>query len=188
MSHILKIKLHDQNLLPLYYNHRSAYIDDAGIDLFVPKATIVPAKSIGFVIKLNISAELTDYMNNSMSYFLVSRYSMNFTSLRCKISVMDAGYRGELSMIVDNISDVDYQIQQHQRLVQICAPDLKHIIVKIVSKLSKGSRYKRGLGSYNNQNIKYCHSKFKMMDHSLDDFRDKDDLDVILPLYLRPKL
>ena len=166
MSHILKIKLCDSNLLSLYYNHKSTYFDDAGIDLFIPYTIVVPVRTFAFAIKLGISVELTDYMNNTMSYFMTARSSMNFTPLRCQISIIDAGFRGELSIIVDNVTDTDYEIHQHQRLVQICAADLKPIIVKLVHHLSPGSRNKKGLGSSNNTELKYCHSKFTMMDNS----------------------
>jgi len=155
----------------------------------MPNSVIVPAKSIGFKIKLGISVELTNYNDTAMSYLLLPRSSMNLIPLRSQVSIIDAGYRGELFAIVDNISNFDYKIQQHQKLLQICAADLKPIIVEVVDQLSKGSRGAKGLGSSNKPEITYCNSKFKMMDRSLNNFRENKDLpDVILPVYLRPKL
>jgi dUTP pyrophosphatase len=147
------MKIDDKNnqlTKSLYTNHRSAYLDDAGIDLFVPVSVVVPANSIGFKIPLFIQCELVDVkQNKSISYNIYPRSSIIKTPLRLSYSVgvIDAGYRGSLDLIVDNISDRDFVIEKGERLTQICAPSLEPISLEIVNKLSFGSRGCNGLGS-----------------------------------------
>lgn len=147
--YILKMKINDTHTKSLYKNHKSAYEDDAGIDLFVPKQYIVPARAISFTIPLNIQCELVDAKYyKSISYYIYARSSISKTPLRLsKIGIIDAGYRGELDLIVDNISEYDYIIKEGQRITQICTPSLKPISLQIVDELSLGSRGSNGLGS-----------------------------------------
>lgn len=149
MSYTLKIKIHDTSLYELYTNHKPAYIDDAGIDIYVPNNIIVPAKSRGFKIPLHISTELVDNNQINKSYFIVPRSSISKTPLRLshQIGIIDAGYRGKLDLIVDNISSFDFFITKYQKFIQICAPDLQPIKVCVTNELSYGSRGCNGLGS-----------------------------------------
>lgn len=146
------IKTDSPYLHSLYRGHGHAYEGDAGIDLFMPTQMIVPAKSLGFRIKLGICAEMRDY-NIPVPYTIHSRSSMSTTPLRTSTFIIDAGYRGELSIIVDNVSDHDYIIRRGERLVQVCAYDLSPIDVRIVRELSPGSRGARGLGSSNDKYV-----------------------------------
>ena len=148
MTNILKIKVLNKELAMPYDNHGPAYPDDAGIDLFVPKSVYVPALAKGFVIPLGIAVELISQSEN-LSFILVARSSMSKTPIRLSvpIGIIDAGYRGELSVIVDNIINKPYYIAKYTRLAQICSPDLKPIVVQVVDMLSIGSRADKGIGS-----------------------------------------
>lgn len=148
-KHILKVCTDDVNLRNLYQKHSSAYYDDAGIDLFSANNILVPARAISFKIPLDISLELIDGItHNNISYYLIARSSICNTPLRqVSMGVIDAGFRGKLSLIVDNMSDKDYNVCQYVKLVQVCAPDLKPIKIIVVDKLSTGSRGTKGLGS-----------------------------------------
>ena len=46
-----------------------------------------------------------------------------------------------------NLSGDDYFVEEHVRLVQICDPELKPFLVRIVNQLSETSRGEGGFGS-----------------------------------------
>jgi dUTPase len=129
---ILKLRIHDPNLIK-QYNDNLAY--DTYIDLIVPKTTLVPAKSIGFRIKLNISVNIINKYDIPISSFILPKTNIYLTPIRlsCSIEIIDANYRGELYLIVDNISEKDYLIRKHQRSVQICTPGLEPIKIEILN-------------------------------------------------------
>lgn len=146
----LNIQILDKSLEQYYCNHGPAYYDDAGIDLYIPYSIFVPAKAIGFKINLGIRCELIDTQTGkNSSYFIFPRSSLSLTPLRLSYSVgiIDAGFRGGPDFICDNLSDIDYYIERGTRTIQICAPELKPIVINIVKELSIGSRGDKGLGS-----------------------------------------
>ena len=63
------------------------------------------------------------------------------------VGIIDAGYRGNIIGIVDNLSDEDFVIEQNTRLFQICSPSLSSISFSVVNVLSDTSRGTGGLGS-----------------------------------------
>lgn len=74
-----------------------------------------------------------------VSYYLYPRSSVGTkTPLRLanSVGIIDSGYRGNIIAAFDNISDDTYVIEQYQRLVQICPPDISHpIFVRLVDNL-----------------------------------------------------
>lgn len=146
----LKIKTHDADLTELYTNHKHAYPGDAGIDLYTSSNVIVPGNALGVKIPLSVQLELVDaHNNNSMSYFIVARSSIYKTPLRLSqaICIIDSGYRGELYMFVDNLSDQSYRLAKGERYFQVISPTFNEIVPKLVSNLSEGLRENKGLGS-----------------------------------------
>ena len=65
------------------------------------------------------------------------------------VGIIDAGYRGNIMVAVDNISDEVYVIEKGQRLFQICSPVLANITFELVNSLSETSRGEGGFGSTN---------------------------------------
>ena len=63
------------------------------------------------------------------------------------IGLIDAGYRGEIMAVCDNIKNYSYQIKKGERLFQLVSNDLSEIEFKIVDSLSNSSRGKGGFGS-----------------------------------------
>ena len=63
------------------------------------------------------------------------------------VGIIDAGYRGDICAIVDNIKTESFRIDQGTRLFQICAGNLEHIEYDIVNQLSTSSRGGCGFGS-----------------------------------------
>ena len=118
----------------LYTSGNSArYTGDSGYDLYFPDGIIVPPRTT-VKIDLKIQVQLLDPTGKSRSLLLLPRSSICKTPLRLSnsIGLIDAGYRGNLIVYVDNISDENFQIEKHSRLFQIVCPDLLEFTVKFV--------------------------------------------------------
>ena len=84
-------------------------------------------------------------------YKLYPRSSMGSkTPLRLsnQIGVIDSGYRGTLMACTDNISDKEYKINKHDRLLQIVAFTGEPVIVKIVDSIDELNSTQRGAGGF----------------------------------------
>lgn len=149
----LLIKPQNDAVKAMYENHGNFHDGDSGLDLFVPVETVVPAHSTGFVIDLMISCEalINKYdVSSHVSYYVYPRSSMGSkTPLRLanSVGIIDAGYRGNIMLIVDNLSDEEYMVSVGTRLSQICGPTLEGITFDIVNQLSETTRGSGGLGS-----------------------------------------
>ena len=146
---IRKIKIIDQSMKDYYLNHSSAYDDDAGIDLFISEDYLIEPHTFSNILKTGVCLEMTNQYNCSISYFLAPRSSISKSQLRLSYSpgIIDAGYRGELRIYVDNLSNNKIFVEKGLRIVQVVAPNLEKIKVTLVDELSRGSRGKNGIGS-----------------------------------------
>ena len=127
---------------------------DAGFDLFIPKDQIITSNSISVPIDYGIKCAM--YFNKIPSaFYLYPRSSMGSkTPLRLSnsVGIIDAGYRGNLCGIIDNISySQNHLIQKSDRLLQICSPNITYpiypIYVNSVDELGLTERGEGGFGS-----------------------------------------
>ena len=63
------------------------------------------------------------------------------------MGLIDAGYRGNIIALVDNLSETDYKVMPGSRLVQLVSPVADPITFQVVNSLSETSRGTGGLGS-----------------------------------------
>ena len=138
--------------------------NDAGIDIFITKDTLIPAKAqirIPLGVHCSMLKTTKIYLPSGegtttvtpTSFLLLPRSSISKTPLRVSnsIGLIDAGYRGELQAPVDNISDENYLIKQGTRLFQIVNPSLDPFrSIKIEKTLSETQRGTGGFGSTGN--------------------------------------
>ena len=127
-----------------YKNHGHFHEGDAGLDLYVLESiTFDPGETKP--IKLGIACEPED----GIAYYLFPRSSISKTPLRManSIGLIDAGYRGEIMAVCDNIKNDSYKIERGQRLFQIVAFDNSPIYYKLTDKLSDTTRGIGGFGS-----------------------------------------
>ena len=167
---ILKIKLLDKDL-QTFYSKKANVEGDAGVDLYFPDEVTIPSKALGLKVDLKIQAEMVQEVNSqlmtnipkemlkgmnieerSLSYMVLPRSSIIKTPLRMSnsIGIMDAGYRGNFMVPIDNLSDEDFIIEKHTRLFQVVSSNLNNIDVKIVNELSTSKRGTGGFGSTGN--------------------------------------
>ena len=125
----LRIKAFNDRAKELYENHSYFHTGDAGLDLFVVENQTIPAKSTK-PIPLQIACENLD----NKAYYLFPRSSISKTPLRLanSIGLIDAGYRGELIGMVDNIYDKDFQVKRGERYFQLVAVDSSPVELSLI--------------------------------------------------------
>lgn len=153
-TNVLTLECLNTDLKSLYKNVKN-YKDDVGFDLYCQEYLTIPAHARSFKIHLGVKSSLHYECKHTRtflykSFMLTPRSSMGSkTPLRLSnsVGIIDAGYRGELIAIVDNISDTDYHIHSGDRLVQIVPFDGKgvnHLVLNTVNVTARGAH---GLGS-----------------------------------------
>jgi dUTP pyrophosphatase len=144
----LRVQCDNDEIKSMYENHSHFHDGDSGLDLYFPTEVLIPAKSFGTLVSLGIKCEGLKHGSN-ISYYLYPRSSISKTPLRMSnsVGIIDAGYRGNLMVALDNHSDQEYTIEKGVRLFQICCPILSSINMKIVDELSTTSRGEGGFGS-----------------------------------------
>ena len=126
---------------------------DAGFDLFVPNDLSIPSNSISNKINHGINCSMSfNYI--PCAYYLYPRSSMGAkTPLRLSnsVGIIDSGYRGHITGIVDNIGNHNYNISHNDRLLQICGPNIMFpvnpLIVNNIEDLGITERGSKGFGS-----------------------------------------
>lgn len=119
-------------------------VDSAGLDIYCPFYIKVPADSQK-KIPLGIAVEIP----KGHMGLLVPRSSMSKTPLRCasSIGIIDADYRGELSIAYENISCSDYMIFRGDRIAQLIIVPIAIVDVEETQTLSETERGDGGYGS-----------------------------------------
>lgn len=158
----LYIKCINSDIKKMYEIPRNSQ-GDAGLDLFFTKELVIPKRST-VLVDLEICAELKEYntvfklgkerLFINKAFFLMPRSSIYKTPLRMSnsIGLIDSGYRGNLKVPLDNVSDADYTITKYQRLFQIVAPNAGSFNLVLSDTLSETIRGENGFGSTGTHN------------------------------------
>jgi deoxyuridine 5'-triphosphate nucleotidohydrolase len=127
---------------------------DAGFDLYSPLGALSILKGgslkadMGVVCTMDFYEGYTPYQ--PVGFFLYPRSSLGLSPLRLanSVGVIDAGYRGHLIALLDNISPEPYVLQPYQRLVQIVCPNITYPMhVRLVKSHDTSERGTKGFGS-----------------------------------------
>ena len=133
-------KLTDDALIPNY-----AHPEDAGMDIYSNEEKLIKAKSWELV-KTGVSMELP-------SGFEAQVRSKSGLSLKSGLIVLnspgtiDENYRGEVGVILMNVSNSDYKVEKHQKIAQMVINKVEHFKVEVVGDLSSSNRGDGGFGS-----------------------------------------
>jgi len=109
----------------------------------------------GFEDKMYIKDNVGSSNSHPVSYYMYPRSSTGTkTPLRLanSVGIIDSGYRGNIIAAFNNItqnSDSVYEVEKHQRLVQICPPDISHpMYVRMVDNVEQLGSTVRGAGGF----------------------------------------
>jgi len=124
-------------------NHNNKIINnypDAGFDLLTPTQYLLNESFNDSTFVLD--TEIISYMKSSndinLSYYLYPRSSIIKYPLRLSnsVGIIDSGYRGNIKACFDvKTTNKLIIVDKYTRLVQICSPTLKPLIVKLLDNL-----------------------------------------------------
>lgn len=116
---------------------------DLGYDLYASEAATIPGRGM-VKVKTGIAIEFT----SGHGALLRDRSSMASRGLAVTAGVIDAGYRGEIQVIMHNLSDQDAFIGAGDKIVQMIPvrPETDFPVVE-VDDLSETKRGEGGFGS-----------------------------------------
>jgi len=144
----ISINDNDQNLHQMYTksieNHNNAVLNNpypnAGFDMFFPEECVFDSSnskfvSMGIKCGMNIFDTITEKWKPT-GYYSYPRSSISKTPLMLanSVGIIDSGYRGPIIGAFRNTSSdkEPYVVEQNARLLQLCAPDLRPIVVELV--------------------------------------------------------
>jgi dUTP pyrophosphatase len=156
---ILYLYVEDNNLRNTYENvlvHHNTSVEnsvfaDSGFDLFLPRDYSLTQG----VTKLNyeVRGAMYDSSGTPVAYCLYPRSSLykSFLRMTNSVGIIDRGYRGDLASVFDVIEPVN--LKGGQRLVQVCSPDLKPFVVRLVSSVESLGLTERGTGGFGSTGV-----------------------------------
>lgn len=119
-----------------------AHPDDAGLDLYaLEDATLLPGE--GRVVKTGVALAIPDQHVG----LVCDRSSMAKKGLKTAGGVIDAGYRGELGVMLWNISALAHEVKKGERIAQLLVIPIAVPAPVEVSDLGATARGAGGFGS-----------------------------------------
>ena len=166
---ILKIYIEDTELKNFYKTKIDEHNDkikntacaDSGFDLFVPEHYHIKSSNTG-PTKIDMTVKCSMKMDvgccgtdSPVGFYMYPRSSIYKTPLRLanSVGIIDSGYRGPLISIFDNINRAKYDVEKYTRLVQICSPDLRPIIVIMVDNSEELGITERGINGFGSTGV-----------------------------------
>ena len=131
-------KINSKAKLPVY-----AYQNDAGMDLFsVEDIVLQPGelKTISTGIAMAIPVGYVGLLWDKSG--LASKYELKVMG-----GIIDSNYRGEIKIIIKNLSKVKYKVKQGNKIAQMLIQKVENPLIKEVAKLGDTNRNQGGFGS-----------------------------------------
>ena len=141
MKEVIKFKREASDAIFPNYAHK----EDAGMDIYSNEEKVIKAKSWDLV-KTGFSMELP-------SGYEAQVRSKSGLSLKSGLIVLnspgtiDENYRGEIGVILMNVSDVDYKVEKHQKVAQMVINKVEHFDIVEVESISDSTRGAGAFGS-----------------------------------------
>ena len=131
------IKFHQDAIIPTY-----AHNNDAGCDFTTPESITVPARG-RMMIPTGIGMAIPDEYMLRIS----DKSGLASKGLHTMGGIVDAGYRGEINVIIYNTTDSDYLFESGHKIAQGIIQPIVHGEFELVSELDEGLRGDNGFGS-----------------------------------------
>ena len=130
-------KLHPDAKIPT-----RAYSDDAGLDLTtVETHTLAPGE--GRIFKTGLAAAI----DTGFVGLVWDRSSMGKRGIKTLGGVIDSGYRGEIGVILWNMSQTEQEVKSGERIAQLLIQNVSSPQTVEVKELNASERDSGGFGS-----------------------------------------
>lgn len=137
----ISVKLDDNAVLPVY-----AHDIDAGADLAANKEVILPPHSLGNAVGTGIYMDIPDgwQMEIRPRSGLSAKTGLRISNAP---GTIDAGYKGEIKVLLDNFSDEPYCVHQGDRIAQMVFSPVYRFSCNVVDDIGTSERGTGGFGS-----------------------------------------
>jgi len=134
----LKIKkLHENAVVPT-----RAHKDDSGMDLYAYGDHVVPPHTT-YKIPTGIALEI----EQGYAWLIWDKSSIGSKGIKTMGGVFDAGYRGEVILIVHNLNNESYTFLHGNKVAQMLIQKIEFPEIEEVKELSNSPRGENGFGS-----------------------------------------
>lgn len=140
---MLKVKLLTATAKPPTLAHPG---EDLGYDIYAAEAVTIAPRSHS-VVPTGIAVECTSSEGKRMGALLRDKSSMAARRLTVTGGVIDAGYRGEVRVLMENLGDLEAVIHAGDKIANLIPYPVLTGEVKVVDDLSESSRKAGGFGS-----------------------------------------
>jgi dUTP pyrophosphatase len=120
--------------------------EDLGYDLYASEAVVIPPRG-GAVVSTGVAIELTSASGEPMGALVRDKSSLASRRLTCTAGVIDAGYRGEVRVLMENLGDAPAEIHAGDKLANLIPYPVLTTPVEVVEDLATSRRGDGGFGS-----------------------------------------
>lgn len=120
--------------------------EDLGYDIYAAFMMIIPPRSHA-IVPTGIAIECLSHAGEPMGALLRDKSSMAARRLVLTGGVIDAGYRGEIKVLMENLSDSAQVINAGDKIANLIPYPVLTGEVQVVEDLAESSRKDGGFGS-----------------------------------------
>ena len=120
--------------------------EDLGYDIYASETVTFPARGHA-VVPTGIAIECSSPAGESMGALLRDKSSMAARRLMLTGGVIDAGYRGEIKVLMENLGEQPATIRAGDKIANLIPYPVLTGEVRVVDELNESSRKAGGFGS-----------------------------------------
>lgn len=120
--------------------------EDLGYDLFASETVEFEPRGHA-IVPTGISVEITSAIGEPMGALVRDKSSVAARRLIVTAGVIDAGYRGEIKVVMENLSDQPQTIRAGDKLANLIPYPVLTAKVEVVEELAESTRGAGGFGS-----------------------------------------
>jgi len=139
----LKVRLLRAEAKPPVVAHAG---EDLGYDIFAAEDVTLAPRGSG-IVPTGISVEVTSADGGAMGALLRDKSSLASKRVIVTAGVIDAGYRGEIKVVMENLGDQPYSIHAGDKIANLIPYPVLTGAVEVVEELAESKRMAGGFGS-----------------------------------------
>lgn len=140
---MLKVKLLKAGALPPTVAHPG---EDLGYDIYSAETLVIPPGEMG-QIKTGIAVEIFSPRGEAMGGLIRDRSSLAMRRLVLTAGVIDAGYRGEIKILMENLGPGEARINAGDKIANLLPYPVLTGAIEVTEELGESVRRDGGFGS-----------------------------------------